>query len=310
MMPNEITEIIKEQIKSLEAELNNSSSNEKKRLEIQKSIKENKILLETTYKDLNKRNGITLGEFEKEIENMPIVAKRATGIDLLDNIFDGGFEESMFINFVGESGSGKSTLALEILLNIAEYTPSVFFGFEMGDRTTLAKIKKYGINNNNRQNLIIDRFSRNIEELKREVSLYANDGIKFFVIDSKMKIEVNGGMDDHKKISYLSNELSKICQQLGVIIILINQLSEDSLKSGRVALKGSGDQYYDSDIILVYKKDKKDNSLRELYIEKNRQTEKTGMTIITQLLDNRTIALSQTDVVITESNNSYLGDIL
>lgn len=309
-MSKEITQELKAQIKLFEDEFNSVETSQKRKLELSKLIDQNKTLLETTYRDLNKKNSITLREFENEIDNLPEMIKRATGIKLIDDIFDGGFEESMFINLVGESGSGKSTLGLEILLNIAEHTSSVFFSFEMGDRTTLKKIRKFGIKEAHRDNLMIDRQSRNIEELKREIALHANDGVRFFVVDSKMKIEVDGKQDDYKKISYLSNELSKICQQLGVIVILINQLSEEAIKTGRVSLKGSGDQYYDSDIILVYKKNKSNENQRKLYIEKNRQTEKTGITIDTKLENNRTVAVNS--VVVTEftsDDNSFMGDI-
>jgi len=289
-----ITENLKFQIKNLEARLNADIS-EKEKLQVQKLITENKILLETTYRDLNKRNGMTLREFEAMVEAMPVQPKRSTGISLIDDIFDGGFEEAMFINLVGESGAGKSTLALEILLNIAEYTPSVFIGLEMGAKLTLNKIKQYGIKETHRDNLIIDMQSRNIEELKREVNLYANDGIKFFVIDSRMKLEADGFSDDHKKISYISGELSKLTQQLGIIIILINQISEQDLRNGRISLKGSGDQRYDSDIILAYRKHKKNPAFRELVIDKNRQNGKEGIVIETRLQNGRTVAVASYD---------------
>lgn len=310
-MSKEITETLKEQIKNFEAEFNNPSTEQKRKLELSKLIEQNKMLLETTYRDLNKRNGISLRLFEEEINNKPIPVKRATGIKLLDDLFEGGFEEGMFINLTGESGTGKSTLGLEILINIAEFTPSVFFSFEMGDRLTLKKIQKIGIKESHRDNLIIDRFSRNIETLSREVSLYANDGIKFFVIDSKMKIEVDGKDDEYKKISYLSNKLSKCCAELGVIIILINQMSEESIKSGRVALKGSGDQRYDTDILLVYRKHKTDLSKRILYIDKDRQTEKNeGVSIETRLENNKTVAVGQVEVVEFGSDDDFLKDML
>ena len=164
-MSKEITETLKEQIKNLEIEFNNPSTEQRRKLELSKLIEQNKMLLETTYRDLNKRNGISLRLFEEEINSKPIAVKRATGIKLLDDLFEGGFEEGMFINLTGESGTGKSTLGLEILINIAEFTPSVFFSFEMGDRLTLKKIQKIGIKESHRDNLIIDRFSRNIETL-------------------------------------------------------------------------------------------------------------------------------------------------
>jgi len=306
-MQGNITDTLKKQIQTLQAELDNGVS-QRRVLEIKQKIDENKTLLETTYRDLAQRKGITLREFEKMVDAKGTPPKRATGIELIDNIFDGGFEEGMFINLVGESGAGKSTLALELLLNISAHSKSVFIGLEMGDRLTLKKIRQYGITEAHRDNLIIDMHSRNIEDLKREVSLYAHDGIKFIVIDSKMKLEANGVHDDHKKIAYISNELSKLTQQLGVIIILINQMPNDSLKNGYVTIKGSGDQVYDSDIILVYKKSKEPNK-RKLLVYKNRQNNKEGITIETMLRSNRTVSTTMVEVI-EYNENDFLKDLV
>jgi len=304
-----ITETLKQQIKTLQAELDNPKTDEARKLEIQKHIEENKNLLETTYKDLNKRNGVTLREFEKMVDAKGNPIKRATGIALIDEVFDGGFEEGMFINLVGESGAGKSTIALEILLNIAEFNKSVFIGLEMGDKLTLKKIRQYGISEAHRDNLIIDIHSRDIEIVKREISLYANDGVKFFVIDSKMKLETTMKADEYKKISYISGELSKLTQQLGIIIILINQISEENLKHNRVSLKGSGDQIYDSDIVLVYKK-VKDLTKREMLVYKNRQNNKEGITIQTELRDNRTVSTKKVEVREYKEDKEFLRSIV
>jgi len=304
-----ITETLKQQIKTLQAELNNPATDEARNLEIQKLIEENKNLLETTYKDLNKRNGVTLREFEKMVDAKGNAVKRATGIELIDEVFDGGFEEGMFINLVGESGAGKSTIALEILLNIAEFNKSVFIGLEMGDKLTLKKIRQYGIRESHRDNLIIDIHSRDIEIVKREVSLYANDGVKFFVIDSKMKLESSMKADEYKKISYISGEISKLTQQLGIIVILINQISEENLKHNRVSLKGSGDQIYDSDIVLVYKK-AKDLTKREMLVYKNRQNNKEGITIHTELKNNRTVSTAKAEEREYKEDKEFLRSLV
>ncbi len=85
-----------------------------------------------------------------------------------------------------------------------------------------------------------------------------------------MKIEVSGNEDEYLKISMITKELSKLCQKLDIIIILINQLSESDIKNGRLSFKGSGDQQYDSDISWFYTKDPK-TSKRKLICNKNRQ---------------------------------------
>lgn len=303
-----VTEMLKAQIVSLQAELK-TCTNENKILDIKKLIEENKDLLEKKYNELLEHNGETLGEFELRVDSKPKSIKRATGIKLIDEHFDGGFEEGMFINLIGESGAGKSTLMLEMLMNISAFSKSVFFGFEMGDRITLNKIRKFGVTDAHRKNLIIDIHSRNLETLKREILLYAKEGVKFFVIDSKMKLEVESSMDDYKKYSKISNDLSKLTQQNDIIIVLINQISEENLKTGRVSIKGSGDQIYDTDIVMVYRKKKNNDNIRELQIYKNRQNDREGV-IETRLDGCRTVSTKFcTEVSYASPDNEFLKGI-
>jgi RecA/RadA recombinase len=247
----------------------------------------------------NKRNGKTFSEWKQVLANMPKAIKRETGIKLLDDIFGGGIDEGNFINLIGESSAGKSTLALEILTNVSQGGKAVFFSFEMGLRKSIGKIEDFNPTDVQCENLIIDFDSFNIETIATEITLYANDGAKFFVVDSKMKIDASGFSHEYQKISYISNVLAKLAQSLEIIIILINQVSEENLKNNRVSLKGSGDQVYDSDIILVYKKiaDKPDE--RELEVFKNRQNDITKK-IITTLRNGRTVGVG----VATETSYS------
>lgn len=308
-MINNPVEAYKLQIENAKRLLEDNTTSEKQRIDANRVIEENKAILANVYNNLHKRNGKTYRELKAEVDSMGATPKRATGITLLDDFFDGGIEEETFINLIGESGAGKSTLAIEILLNISEYSKSVFFSFEMGIKRTVKKIGSFRLTDNQQDNLIVDLDSYNIEQLKREVSLYANDGVKFFVIDSKMKLEADGYKDDYKKIAYISNELSKLTQKLGVIIILINQISEENLKNDRVSIKGSGDQIYDSDIVLVYKKSNKDKNRRELQVFKNRQNDKLS-TIETKLLAGRTVSTIEVEVTTYKCDNDFLGDIV
>ena len=303
-----VVEIYKLQIVNAENELKNCKD-EKRRVELNNIIDENKKILEDIYESAYKRNGKTFRELENEVLNMPNIPLRATGIKILDDFFDGGIEEETFINLVGESGTGKSTLAIEILLNIAEYSKSVFCSFEMGIKRTYKKISKFKLTDNQKDNLIVDLDTHDIEDLKREIVLYANDGVKFFCIDSKMKLDAKGFKDDYKKISFISNELSKLTQKLGIIIILINQISEENLKNGRVSLKGSGDQIYDSDIVLVYKKVKDKDNIRHLEVFKNRQNDKKGV-IETELQNGKTVSKFEIEVTEFNSDNDFLRDII
>ena len=249
------------------AEANNSNE----RYSLKKELYKNKIQMIEIITIQEKRAGITARELKRLVELRPSVPRYETGIKELDNYLKGGIEVGTFIQLGGESGVGKTALTLEILTNIANYNSSVFFNFEMGDTRIVQRLNKLLVNNQQWDNLIIDSDSRDLDTLCNEIILYARDGIKFFTIDSKMKIEVSGNQADHQKFSEISNRLAKLAQQNDIIIFLINQMNEEDIKNKRLAFKGSGDQKYDADIALFYVMD--ENGKRELICNKNRQDE-------------------------------------
>ena len=56
----------------------------------------------------------------------------------------------------------------------------------MGDRLFVKKLKELNLNDSQLDNLIIDSDTNKLEDLLMEIELYAEDGIKFFAIDSKI----------------------------------------------------------------------------------------------------------------------------
>lgn len=271
-MSNEI-EILKEAIASRELILKVDNVSDDKKKELAREINDFKDTLITSYRDISYSPAMTFREYGQYLKTLKHPEKHSTGVSFLDDILGGGVEEETFINIIGESGAGKSTFAINLLLNVAKHTPSYFVSLEMGKFKTFNKIESLIKTDEQRDNLYVDIWTRGLDELVREIELFSHNGVKFFVIDSKMKIEVTAKSDEHQKIAYLSNTLSQLTQRLGVIIILINQMSEESIKNGRVAIKGSGDQKYDTDILIAIEKNKKDNNTRVLNLAKNRQTE-------------------------------------
>ena len=249
------------------------SNNSTERYTLKKELYENKIKMIEIITVEEKRAGITARELKRLVELKPKVPRYETGIDALDKNLFGGVEIGTFVQLAGESGTGKTHLLLEILSNIANYSKSVFFNFEMGDTRIIHRLNKLLVNEPQWDNLIIDKDSRNIDTLCNEIILHARDGVKFFTIDSKMKIEVSGNQEEHQKFSSITNRLAKLSQQHDIIIFLINQMNEADIKSRRLAFKGSGDQQYNSGISLFYVKD--EEGKRTLICNKNRQDEQT-----------------------------------
>jgi energy-coupling factor transporter ATP-binding protein EcfA2 len=254
-------------------------------IKLKRELYQTKLQMLDLIEQEEKRNGIKAGDLITMVQNMPHLPRYAIGIDAIDAELStdedrrmgikGGIETGTFIQFAGESGTGKTTLILDILSHISSYSQCVFFNFEMGIKRIGHRLQRKLKNDIQRDNLIIDSHSRELELLCMEITLYARDGIKFFAIDSRMKIEVNQEIADHQKTSLISSKLSKLAQEKDIIIFLINQMSDEAIKDGRMVLKNGGDQKYDADMMWFYIMDKKDEHKRILRCTKNRQDERT-----------------------------------
>ncbi len=267
------TEVLKEIISNNEAVLINTQK-EEDRKQLISEINYAKEILVKQYRDISYSTAMTFNQYEEWIRKQGKQQKHKTGIGFIDNIFGGeGIEEEKFINLVGAPGTGKSTLALKILLNVAKKEKAYFVSLEMGRFKTYNEISSKIETPEQRENLYIEIWNDNIDNIERDIELFSHNGCKFFVIDSKMKISLSGKEPTHEKIEKMSNTLSKLTQKLGIIIILINQMSGDNLKNNIVTLKGSNAQDYDTDILFSIEFDKKDDNLRVLNVVKNRQND-------------------------------------
>lgn len=188
----------------------------------------------------------TAAELDERVKTKPKAPVIMTGIGVIDNNMD-GLRLGTYINIAGEAGAGKTTLLLKILTNLSEGHKVLFFSFEMYEDRLMRFIKKLTSNYLSYKNLLIEQKHRNIDDIEKIITQQSKEGVRVFVIDSIMKLESRGEGINEKR-SNISAVLAKLTQQLGIIIILINQISKGDLKEGRVDFKGSGDVAYDSDV--------------------------------------------------------------
>ncbi len=273
--------------------------NSENKYSLKKELYENKVKMIEIITTEEKRAGITARELKRLVELRPNISRYETGIKALDRQLFDGIELGTFVQLAGESGVGKTHFTLEILSNVANYAKTVFFNFEMGDVRIVKRLNKLLKREEQWDNLIIDKDSREIDVLCNEIILYARDGVKFFVIDSKMKIEVNSNKEDYQKFSDITKKLAKLSQQNDIIIFLINQMSEQDIKNKRLAFKGSGDQQYDSDISLFYVKN--NDGDRMLICNKNRQDEREFKIPLRLNSDGKTVG---NDLLIVHQDNA------
>ncbi len=241
-----------------------------KRIKLKKEFHRTKLEMINIIELEKESHGITARELIDKIKNMKPIPRYALGLSTLDEKFNGGIEVGTFIQIAGQSFAGKTHFILEVLSNISGYSECVLFNFEMGDRRIARRLDKLLITDTQLDNMIIDSRTRNIDDMINEIRIYARKGVRFFAIDSKMKI-TSSEKDDFKRFGEITSKLSRVCQENDIIVFLINQMSEDDMKNKRFAFKGSGDQLYDTDIALFLTVDKEDN--RKLICTKNRQDE-------------------------------------
>ena len=217
----------------------------------------------------------SLAVVRERVKGRGIPTKFATGHRVIDNKM-GGFSEGSFINIAGVNFSGKTTLVLEVIENIARYKRAVFFSYEMYETLLVHnKLRDDSIDHN----LIVVQNKYLLSEIENIIRDEAKKGVKFFAIDSMMKIKILDKLHDHQKASKISNVLSKLTQELGIIILLINQMALTDIREKRLEFKGSGDISYDSDVSLFITVD--DDGKRTLHCKKDRINEKVWFEDIT-----------------------------
>ena len=295
-----------------QAERNGDAS----RFELKKELYSNKIEIINLITIDEQRAGITASQLIDLVEAMPKQPKYAIGIDAIDRelaTFEdkrfgvvGGIETGTFINLAGESGAGKTTLTIDILANVSRHFKTVFFNHEMGLRRIASRLKRRLTEQTQRDNMIIDSSTDKIDDLVMEITLYAREGIKFFVIDSRMKIKAQGDSDVQKNAD-ISHKLSKVAREKDIIVILINQMSEADIKDKRLALKGGGDQKYDSDMTLFYVKDDKDLTKRKLVCTKNRTGDERLWSVDLKIKDGKTIGANDFSAVEIKCETVSMG---
>lgn len=261
-----------------------------KKLELKREFHQTKLRMIDLIDAEETHKGISAGELILDVKNRKQVPRYALGLGLLDDKLRGGVEVGTLIQLAGQSFAGKTHLVLEVLTNISGYDKCVLFNFEMGDVRIAKRLDNLLTTQTQLDNLMIDSRTRDIDMLVNEIRIYAKKGVRFFAIDSKMKI-TSSEKDDYKRFNEISSKLAKVTQENDLIVFLINQMNESDIKDGRFAFKGSGDQLYDTDIALFYTVTK--TGERILSCTKNRQDEREF--VLRSMLEENTQKLTFTE---------------
>jgi len=243
---------------------------------------------------------ITMAEAIIEFNNTKEPPKIETGLPLLDNALHGGIELHQLVHIGGESGAGKTMLTLQILNNVAGYFGSLFLSFEMPKWKMAKRMKKFEKESKGFHNYFITDSGRDISEVKRTIKKWvAKHNIKFVVIDSEMKITHRSfkGDNEPNRIGEIQAELAQMCQELGIVIFLITQLSKSDIRNKTMSGLGSVKSDYEADMKLLILKDDKIENKRYVEIKKNRQDIKEYK--IEFYIDTQKLIFSDTAIPVT-----------
>ena len=230
----------------------------------------------------------TLPEFIERMENTLDVDDDGNvineyyklGIKAIDDeFFNGkGVFSNSFIAIGADSGVGKTTLALNIIGSLAiQEVKSQFYSFEMGDRQFFNEVGAKAKNKLKKlteskyaHNLTFDFHSRDIDDLANSIQMRFDDGVKAFVIDSYLSIYA--GHDEFKKMKMVVDMLATMKKELGILVILIGQVSKNDSFNGTFEFHGGNILKYESDVALFIKllDGEEDSTKRHIHCDKNR----------------------------------------
>lgn len=208
------------------------------------------------------------------------------GIDAIDDeFFNGkGVFSNAFIAIGADSGVGKTSLALNIISSFAEQgVKSQFFSFEMGDRQFFNEVSPEAKNKLKRiakseyaDNLTLDFHSRDINDLANSIQMRNSEGVRAFVIDSYLSIYA--GADEFRKMKEVVDMLATLKKELGILIIIIAQISKSDSFNEIYDFHGGNTLKYESDVALFIKlvQGEEEGTKRHIHCEKNRIFEETA----------------------------------
>lgn len=190
-------------------------------------------------------------EFEESIESLYDLAKKyentkrppqiRTGIRQIDLHFGrvgelGGLEVCQLIGVGGEPEAGKSTVLERIIDNVSEGYKCVFYTLEFSPRDYAERYQKSIADRHKNIKVLPDE--SDINEVERQIGLFAKLGYKFFVIDSQMKLTSPGkeGVEATKDVFLRLKNLARIHE---LIIFIIVQSSKKSHENKKREVYGS-----------------------------------------------------------------------
>lgn len=218
--------------------------------------------------------------WQREYESKPKMPNFSTGIGFFDECLKGGLELGQLMILGGDPEAGKTTFGLQMLEFLSKKHKTCFFCFEFTIEGYLqAKIKKRGLNFS-AQNMIIINDGYHINEVAQNIKNLAKQGVKFFLIDSQMRIVNTGGRNIEEEESQKFSILARLAHSLNIFVCLIIQTAKGDRFNPSNSKKGAHEANISVRIEMVtpekddieQKGQEWDENARNVLVYKNKQT--------------------------------------
>jgi len=212
-----------------------------------------------------------------------IMERVLTGIEPIDEQFlnNIGLMLEGVMTIGGDSEVGKSYFVYNMIHSFIVQGYDVHFhSYEVSRKQLLADLvvkRKIGSivdNQDQLKKLTIDLVAYDIDELHDMIRIRAYEGTRIFMIDSYSKINM-GTDDEYRKMKLFADFCKKLSMELGILIIIIAQISKNDQFNKVNDFSGGKALKYDSDysFFISLVPDEENSGKRIIYCEKNRDHE-------------------------------------
>lgn len=222
-----------------------------------------------------------------------------TGYTDFDNA-TGGLHPGEVLYLSGMPGVGKSIIAMQAGLQMAQGGyPGVIYSLEMPANQVIRRWLSYltkiptrslksgriagaeftllgdAVQNTEHIPLYMsDSPDWTTVSLRADLSrLKATYNIEWFVLDYAYLLKDMPGVSENERSGFVSAQLKSICRALDLAGIVVHSLRKSEGDPDLMDLRGSGQQAYDSDLVVMVTKDKQNPNLLKCYFRKGRELE-------------------------------------
>lgn len=241
----------------------------------------------------------TLDETMERNKNPKDIWGIRTGYADLDNA-TGGLQKGEVLYLSGQPGVGKSIIAMQAGLQMAKNGhPGAIYSLEMPGTQVirrwlayLTKIPTRNIKSGRIKDVEFSNLAQAIGDMDT-LPLYMSDspdwttislradlsrlkaahGIEWFVLDYAYLLKDMPGASENERSGYVSAQIKSICRALGLAGVVVHSLRKSMGDPELMDLRGSGQQAYDSDLVIMVTKDDTQKDLLHCFFRKGRELE-------------------------------------